>query len=278
MEASSAIPEYVTGLRAGKSAPAPTSTPGLDSSYGSMQDATTGMADTVDNTVDNTMQSPLGLDNSDVLLNQASTIGRMPYASLNDSMGPGPGQSAPYTPPDSDDNQMGSYSTAEQEATQPSTQPPSGPPAVYINHGETPVHLRFPVTVPVNPIEDVASAPATPDGGSFSSGLYPRKPTTADQCTGKVDIPSPLPVLTYYCDYLPEICASIRASDFLTNDQVDLTYDSFNEGERRNTVCSGSQASKIKEAGKCDPLQHDPLYWKVVTFFTRNDNLTQNFG
>lgn len=93
--------------------------------------------------------------------------------------------------------------------------------------------------------------------------LHHRAPTPSkDTCKGATDTPSPLPILTYYCDYLPNICANIRSSGLLSNDEMILTYDSFGTGRRRNGICNEAYRATLRTNG-CDRTQHDPAYWKV---------------
>ncbi|KAI0641666.1 hypothetical protein C8Q79DRAFT_1077354 [Trametes meyenii] len=80
-----------------------------------------------------------------------------------------------------------------------------------------------------------------------------------------VDIPSILPTLTYYCNKLPTICENIRAHpDWDQNtDTMDLTYDPFNSGKRRNAVCGKAVRDAFQASGQCDLREHNPDYWKI---------------
>ena len=159
-------------------------------------------------------------------------------------------------------------------------QPPPIPPPVYINNGQTPVYLnltlgsptyppavkkRTPTTTAEAPSISVLPTYSPPSNVSLPFHVFPK--VVASPCGPRgrapIDIPSPLPTLVYYCDYLPNICAGIRGSNFLTNDQVQLTYDSFTDKTRRNSVCGPTVRAQMQEDGACDPKQHDPAYWKV---------------
>ncbi|KAJ6523508.1 hypothetical protein DFH09DRAFT_1420602 [Mycena vulgaris] len=96
-----------------------------------------------------------------------------------------------------------------------------------------------------------------------SVSLEKRPVVRSDVCKGTIDTPSPLPVLTYYCDYMPHICASIRGSGFLSNDEIVLTYDAFTNGKRRTSLCPATVNAEFRESGGCDRRQHDPLYWLI---------------
>ena len=78
-------------------------------------------------------------------------------------------------------------------------------------------------------------------------------------------MPTTLPTLTYFCPFFPNICENIRShGDWdATTDEMELTYDPFDSGKRRNGVCTDDVKTMMQEAGKCDPRQHDPNYWKV---------------
>ena len=163
-------------------------------------------------------------------------------------------------------------------------QPDNVPPPVFINNGTTPVPLNLTFGSPQ--MGSPRTPTATVSNGTGESSTTSTEQASAgqlllvntdspfkvlpvvssDMCSGPVDTPNPLPTLTYYCDYLPNICQGIRDSGFLTNDQVELTYDPFNTNKRRNTVCTPAQRKAFQDAGKCDPLQHDPSYWKVRIF------------
>lgn len=151
-------------------------------------------------------------------------------------------------------------------------QPPNIPPPVFINNGTTPVPLNLTFGSPTVTVQNGApqsrtsSASHAVAGASTLLDIDPFRVLPAvrsDMCKGSIDTPNPLPTLTYYCDYMPNICENIRNSGFLTNDQVILTYDPFNTGSRRRGVCTPAQKAALQAAGKCDPRQHDPSYWKV---------------
>ena len=154
-------------------------------------------------------------------------------------------------------------------------QPDNIPPPVFINNGTTPVQLNLTYGSPQTPTATVSNATDQSRTVTATQAIAGRSllldmdsfqvvpAVTSDPCVGDIDTPSPLPTLTYYCDYLPNICSNIRDSGFLTNDQVTLTYDPFNTNSRRRGVCTAAQRAAFQMAGGCDPVQHDPAYWKV---------------
>lgn len=139
------------------------------------------------------------------------------------------------------------------------------PPPVYITNGtqKVPVNLNLsggspPARRQYSLVEKRVTPPAL--------SVEKRPAVRSDVCKGAIDTPSPLPILTYYCDYMPHICAAIRASGFLTSDAIVLTYDPFGSSKRRNSVCTKAQRMAFRAAG-CDRNQHDPLYWLVRATF-----------
>ncbi|KAJ7196155.1 hypothetical protein C8J57DRAFT_1157873, partial [Mycena rebaudengoi] len=152
--------------------------------------------------------------------------------------------------------------TAESLATAIKYLPPNVPPLVYITNGTQKVPIELNLTGEGPPrrrsytlVERAVTLQAI--------SVEKRPAVRSDVCKGSIDTPSTLPVLTYYCDYLPNICASIRASGFLTNNEVVLTYDPYGSSKRRNSVCTTTQRAMFRASGGCDRSQHDPLYWKV---------------
>ena len=89
---------------------------------------------------------------------------------------------------------------------------------------------------------------------------------TPSACRGVVDVPPILPKLTYFCNFLPNICDNIRSHpDWPATNQMILTYDPFTpKGTRRRRVCPTATTQAYQTAGKCDLRQHDPAYWKVA--------------
>lgn len=148
-------------------------------------------------------------------------------------------------------------------------QPANVPPPVFINHGQTPVPLNLTFGNPPlgTPNATKVVRRSLPRPVPAQNEKRAKVPANPYKCKGSTDTPNPLPTLTYYCDYLPEICANIRDSGFLTNDEMELTYDPFNDKQRRKTVCTSAQTKAMKSSGSCDPLQHDPGYWKVRNVF-----------
>ncbi|KAF8071618.1 hypothetical protein FPV67DRAFT_884264 [Lyophyllum atratum] len=146
------------------------------------------------------------------------------------------------------------------------------PPPVFIDDGRVPVPLNItgceqlaivstlnksvPSSVSLTRPGDVTPLNLTmPPFNDLATLITP------DQCQGSTDTPVPLPILTYYCDRLPFICANIRATGLLSNDQMILTYDPFNGKTRRNGVCGLAVREAMQQAGKCDKRQHNPDYW-----------------
>ncbi|KAJ6586279.1 hypothetical protein DFH09DRAFT_1075241 [Mycena vulgaris] len=62
---------------------------------------------------------------------------------------------------------------------------------------------------------------------------------------------------------MPHICASIRGSGFLSNEEIVLMYDAFTNGKRRTSPCPATVNAEFRESGGCDRRQHDPLYWLI---------------
>ncbi|KAJ7053166.1 hypothetical protein C8F01DRAFT_1235910 [Mycena amicta] len=148
-------------------------------------------------------------------------------------------------------------------ASLPKYFPPNIPPPVYISNGTEKVPLEL----------SLSGARAARRNYSLVDLLLPSPPVhlvkrpavRSDRCRSSVasiDVPNPLPVLTYYCDYMPNICENIRGSGFLTNDQVILTYDPFGSNTRRDSVCTEAVKDVFREGG-CNKEQHDPLDWLV---------------
>ncbi|KAI0062638.1 hypothetical protein BV25DRAFT_1915793 [Artomyces pyxidatus] len=141
------------------------------------------------------------------------------------------------------------------------------PPPVTINGGN-PVHLNISGYLPPRNISVPSQLRATASdtmttNTSGKNPLHILPAVRSDVCKSVVDTPSPLPTITYYCDYMPEICAGIRGSGFLTNDEVILTYDPFTDNRRRNSVCGTAVKKAFQQSGCCDPRRHDPQDWKV---------------
>ncbi|KAF8889349.1 hypothetical protein BD779DRAFT_1671902 [Infundibulicybe gibba] len=143
--------------------------------------------------------------------------------------------------------------------------PRNCPPPIFIQDGTVSVPLN------ISGCPDVAKTQKprrrTPEPEFTYSSNLTFNPRTASlnpsACEGSTDTPVPLPVLTYYCDRLPEICASIRSTNLLANDQIILTYDPFNDKTRRGQVCPDSVVAAMKLAGKCDKRRHDPANWQI---------------
>lgn len=146
--------------------------------------------------------------------------------------------------------------------TTPIFWPPNIPPPVYISNGTQKVEIDLDLTGG-GPSARREYSLVTKHIPKFNTSLEKRPAVRSDVCKGAIDSPSPLPILTYYCDYMPHICASIRGSGFLTNDQVVLTYDPFGTGTRRSSVCTKTVNDAFRASGGCDRSQHDPLYWLV---------------
>ncbi|KAF7292048.1 putative chitin synthase [Mycena indigotica] len=131
--------------------------------------------------------------------------------------------------------------------------PPNTPPPVYISNGTEKVQIPLNLTGGTIEKRNYSLVERTPLFDDVFMDLEKRPAVRSDVCRGPVDTPSRLPVLTYYCDYLPNICASIRGSGFLTNDAVVLTYDPFSTSSRRNSVsCDEFPFKCTLEGGKAN--------------------------
>ena len=157
-------------------------------------------------------------------------------------------------------------------------QPPNVPPPVYVMGKPLTLHLEGPdvYAIPEDlddlaladesdgiPVDDPLLASNLTDDGS-SSVL---KAITPDRCLGPIDTPSTLPTLTYFCEFLPNICANIRDhEDWPLADSMILTYDPFSAstGRRRRGVCTKAVKAQFQRAA-CDKQQHDPSFWPVST-------------
>lgn len=155
-------------------------------------------------------------------------------------------------------------------------QPPNLPPPVYVN-GEL-----FPLVLNGAPVKwNVTTSPAVADDSldfSAPSALPPALESSTDTfgnlselaitpaaCKTTTDIPTTLPTLTYFCPFFPGICQNIRSHpdwNAATN-TMELTYDPFDGGKKRDTVCTSAVKTAMQDAGSCDPRQHDANYWKV---------------
>ncbi|KAJ7048778.1 hypothetical protein C8F01DRAFT_1379508 [Mycena amicta] len=147
-------------------------------------------------------------------------------------------------------------------ASLPKYFPPNIPPPVFISNGteKVPLELSLSGARAARRNYSLVDLPPPPP----PMHLVKRPAVRSDRCRSglPVDVPNPLPVLTYYCDYMPNICENIRGSGFLTNDQVVLTYDPFGSNTRRDSVCTDAVKDVFREGG-CDKEQHDPLDWLV---------------
>ncbi|KAJ3505721.1 hypothetical protein NLJ89_g7272 [Agrocybe chaxingu] len=139
--------------------------------------------------------------------------------------------------------------------------PRNVPPPVYITNGTDRVAVDLNLDGGSPPTRRSLSIVKRSVNSTLLQHRAPPAPSK-DDCKGDTDIPSPLPILTYYCDYLPDICANIRSSGLLANDEMILTYDSFGTGKRRNGICDAPRRAALRSGG-CDRTQHDPAYWKV---------------
>ncbi|TBU25013.1 hypothetical protein BD311DRAFT_670462 [Dichomitus squalens] len=149
-------------------------------------------------------------------------------------------------------------------------QPPNVPPPTWVNGQPLVLHLNGTQYVPPK------GPPPTTDDSIMTNASYPLSdlvqplsqpkaaitPDLCDNGQGLIDTPTTLPTLSYYCNLLPNICANIASHPAFTNPMI-LTYDPFNEGQRRNAVCPKSVRDTLQAAGKCDVTQHNPAYWKV---------------
>ncbi|KAH9851153.1 hypothetical protein C2E23DRAFT_261168 [Lenzites betulinus] len=156
-------------------------------------------------------------------------------------------------------------------------QPPNLPPPVYVNGELLPLVLNGkPVqwNVTARPDEAKVGRPAPRAPLTVAASTYARRANTTtqtkraitpDMCKREVDVPATLPTLTYFCPHFPGICENIRSHSSwdATTDEMELTYDPFDSGKRRKKVCTKKVKDEMQAAGKCDPLQHDPNYWKV---------------
>ncbi|KAI0751303.1 hypothetical protein C8Q80DRAFT_1156547 [Daedaleopsis nitida] len=157
-------------------------------------------------------------------------------------------------------------------------QPANLPPPVYINGELFPLVLDgalvhwnvssrrrgidvFPRAVPV----ELADVQTKREPETIQPTATTKRAITPDTCKKTVDTPAILPTLTYYCPYFPGICANIRGHDSWdpTTDSMQLTYDPFDGGKRRRKVCTKAVRDAMQLEGRCDPLQHEPNYWKV---------------
>ncbi|KAJ7053175.1 hypothetical protein C8F01DRAFT_1330405 [Mycena amicta] len=147
-------------------------------------------------------------------------------------------------------------------ASLPKYFPPNIPPPVYISNGteKVPLELSLSGARAARRNYSLVDLPLPPP----PMHLVKRPAVRSDRCRSglPIDVPNPLPVLTYYCDYMPNICENIRGSGFLTNDQVVLTYDPFGSNTRRDSVCTEAVKDVFREGG-CNKEQHDPLDWLV---------------
>ncbi|KAJ7181331.1 hypothetical protein C8R43DRAFT_968952 [Mycena crocata] len=148
----------------------------------------------------------------------------------------------------------------------PSFLPPNVPSPVYITNGTEKVRVQLNLAGGNPPARrQYALVPKSEPLPNKRDALMKR--LSQDVCGGgrvakPTDTPATLPVLTYYCDYMPTICAGIRRSGELASDEVILTYDPFGSGKRRNSVCTAAQRLAFRSGG-CDLKQHDPEYWNL---------------
>ena len=159
-------------------------------------------------------------------------------------------------------------------------QPPNVPPPVYVMGKPLPLHLKGPdaYAVPENlddfvladesdgiPMDDpLLASNLTGDGSSPVINTI-----TPDICQGPIDTPTILPTLTYFCEFLPNICANIRShSDWPSDgsESMILTYDPFSAStdRRRRGVCTRAVKDQF-QTRVCDKQQHDPSFWHVST-------------
>ncbi|KAI0819149.1 hypothetical protein BC628DRAFT_1333748 [Trametes gibbosa] len=158
------------------------------------------------------------------------------------------------------------------------SQPPNMPPPVYVNGELFPLKLngtvvhwnittrRREAAAPLPPRASLPGVGAEHALRTNATGGKTKRAIVPATCRKlPLDIPSTLPVLTYYCPLFPGICQNIRSHpdwDSAT-DTMQLTYDPFDGGKRRKKVCNKKLKTDMQNAGRCDPLQHDPNYWKV---------------
>ncbi|KAH9896052.1 hypothetical protein C8Q73DRAFT_665065 [Cubamyces lactineus] len=177
-------------------------------------------------------------------------------------------------------------------------QPVNAPPPVYVNDELVPLRLNGSAlswapgatarigemslqtkTLPPTP------TPSTPSSTSVTrSVLAKRAKITPGLCNSgisPIETPPVLPTLTYHCAFLPNICANIRSHvDWdHTTDSMQLTYDPFGNDAKRRDVCTPSVKADFQAMGKCDPLDHNPIDWKVsCDEFPFNASLEGGFG
>ncbi|KAI0823452.1 hypothetical protein BC628DRAFT_506599 [Trametes gibbosa] len=158
-------------------------------------------------------------------------------------------------------------------------QPANAPSPVYVNGQLLPLVLNgslvhWNVTTRRSEAPIVSKIRATPLdvvagertlNTSSTAGISKRATIVPSICSGPLDIPTTLPTLTYFCPYLPNICENIRSHPDWNSvtDMMELTYDPLDGGRRRKKVCGDAVRAVMVAAGKCDPLQHDPQYWKI---------------
>ncbi|KAI0740092.1 hypothetical protein C8Q76DRAFT_665789 [Earliella scabrosa] len=155
-------------------------------------------------------------------------------------------------------------------------QPLNVPPPVYVMGEPLTLHLDGPDAYEVPeelddllladesdgiPLDDpLLAANLTDDGSSPVINAI-----TPDRCLGSIDTPTTLPTLTYFCEFLPNICANIRShSDWPLADSMILTYDPFSAstGRRRRGVCTTAVKARFQTRA-CDKQQHDPAFWHI---------------
>ncbi|KAI0660053.1 hypothetical protein C8Q70DRAFT_913797 [Cubamyces menziesii] len=163
-----------------------------------------------------------------------------------------------------------------------SYEPANTPPPVYVNGKLITIHLNG-TTVNWEHDTDTTSLGADTVPGSISptptrveptpattvsGALVKRATITPAACNGgrsPIETPAVLPTLTYFCSFLPNICANIRSHGDWdhTTDSMELTYDPFGDSSNRRDVCTTDVKTVFQVAGQCDPMDHNPVDWKV---------------
>ena len=161
-------------------------------------------------------------------------------------------------------------------------QPPNVPPPVYVDGKRITIHLNGTNATDAATDSQVdrrspRPTPTTKDLNEYALLNATRVQLvmiTPSACRGVTDVPPILPKLTYFCNYLPNICDNIRSHpDWPATNQMILTYDPYTpKGTRRRQVCPTATTQAYQALGKCDLRQHDPAYWKVIFLRAFSEN------
>ncbi|KAJ8496397.1 hypothetical protein ONZ51_g1160 [Trametes cubensis] len=161
-------------------------------------------------------------------------------------------------------------------------QPDNVPPPVYVNGQLVPLRLNGTAVTwdteqlsKIVPLDRASLDPTPtlnePTPASSASSVLAKRATptiTAAACNGgrsPIETPAVRPTLTYFCNYLPNICANIRSHGDWdhTTDSMVLTYDPFSTNSNRRDVCTEDVKTIFQLSGRCDPNEHNPVDWHV---------------